>query len=80
MKILFDIENVSKSYLLGKIEVLVLKDINLTINKGEFAAIMGPSGKIVIADMDISKLSEIELAYNCDRIIRLKDGKIENGE
>jgi len=81
MKTVLDIENVSKSYLLGKIEVPVLNDINLTINKGEFAAIMGPSGsgkstlmniigcldrptsgKIVIADMDISKLSEIELA------------------
>ncbi|MFZ3382733.1 MAG: ABC transporter ATP-binding protein [Candidatus Methanoperedens sp.] len=81
MKTVLDIENVSKSYLLGKIEVPVLNEINLTINKGEFAAIMGPSGsgkstlmniigcldrptsgKIVIADMDISKLSEIELA------------------
>ena len=81
MKAVLHIENVSKSYLLGKIEVPVLNDINLTINEGEFAAIMGPSGsgkstlmniigcldrptsgKIVIADMDISKLSEIELA------------------
>ena len=81
MKAVLDIENVQKSYLLGKIEVPVLNDINLTINEGEFAAIMGPSGsgkstlmniigcldrptsgKIIIADMDISKLSEIELA------------------
>jgi len=76
-----DIENVSKSYKLGKTDVPVLNDINLTINEGEFAAIMGPSGsgkstlmnligcldrptsgKILITGMDISKLSDIELA------------------
>ena len=80
MRIL-DIENVSKSYKLGKTDVPVLNDINLTINKGEFAAIMGPSGsgkstlmnligcldrptsgKILVTGMDISKLSDIELA------------------
>ncbi|HMB45508.1 MAG TPA: ABC transporter ATP-binding protein [Candidatus Methanoperedens sp.] len=76
-----DIENVSKSYKLGKTNVPVLNDINLTINEGEFAAIMGPSGsgkstlmnligcldrptsgKILITGMDVSKLSDIELA------------------
>jgi len=81
MKTVLDIENVSKSYKLGKIEVPVLNDINLTVNEGEFAAIMGPSGsgkstlmnligcldrptsgRIIIAGMDISKLSDIELA------------------
>ena len=44
MRTVLDIENVSKSYKLGKTNVPVLKDINLAINKGEFAAIMGPSG------------------------------------
>jgi len=81
MNTVLDIENVSKSYKLGKLEVPVLNDINLTINEGEFAAIMGPSGsgkstlmnligcldrptsgRIIIAGMDISKLSDIELA------------------
>jgi len=81
MKTVLDIENVSKSYKLGKIEVPVLNDINLTVNEGEFAAIMGhsgsgkstlmnligcldrpTSGRIIIAGMDISKLSDIELA------------------
>ncbi len=33
-----------KTYQLGNIEVEVLKDINLTIPKGEFVSIMGPSG------------------------------------
>ena len=81
MRTVLGIENVSKSYKLGKIDVPVLNDINLTINEGEFAAIMGPSGsgkstlmnligcldrptsgKILVTGMDISKLSDIELA------------------
>ncbi|MFD1350840.1 ABC transporter ATP-binding protein [Oceanobacillus caeni] len=38
------LESVRKSYKLGKEDVEVLKGIDLTINKGEFTAIMGPSG------------------------------------
>ena len=113
MKTVLDIENVSKSYKLGKIEVPVLNDINLTVNEGEFAAIMGhsgsgkstlmnligcldrpTSGRIIIAGrQEISKYliksivrrtilmvtHDRELVDNCDRIIRLKDGKIETG-
>lgn len=38
------LNNVSKSYKLGKEEVPILKQINLTVKAGEFLAIMGPSG------------------------------------
>lgn len=38
------IENLWKIYDTGKIKVPALKGVNLTINQGEFAAIMGPSG------------------------------------
>ncbi|MEC1805509.1 ABC transporter ATP-binding protein [Bacillus subtilis] len=38
------LNNISKSYKLGKEEVPILKHINLTIQAGEFLAIMGPSG------------------------------------
>lgn len=44
MKDILNIETVFKSYLLGKITVPVLHDINLKVREGEFAAIMGPSG------------------------------------
>lgn len=44
MKNVLKIEEVSKAYQLGKLAVPVLHDINLAINHGEFAAIMGPSG------------------------------------
>lgn len=38
------LENIYKTYKTGSINVEALKDINLTINKGEFVAIMGVSG------------------------------------
>lgn len=38
------LNNISKSYKLGKEEVPILKYINLTVKAGEFLAIMGPSG------------------------------------
>ncbi len=37
-------ENIRKTYRIGDIQVEVLKGINLTIEKGEFVAIMGTSG------------------------------------
>jgi putative ABC transport system ATP-binding protein len=39
-----DIENLSKSYFLGHVEVPALMDIDLTVEEGDFVAIMGPSG------------------------------------
>lgn len=37
-------ENLKKSYIVGKVEVPVLKGVNIAIEPGEFVAIMGPSG------------------------------------
>ncbi|MDR7076557.1 putative ABC transport system ATP-binding protein [Neobacillus niacini] len=38
------LESITKTYVLGKESVNVLNDITLTIEQGEFVAIMGPSG------------------------------------
>jgi len=41
---MIELRDITKSYLLGKETIAVLKNINLIIEEGEFTAIMGPSG------------------------------------
>jgi len=41
---LIKLENVWKIYQLGKVELTVLKEMNLEINRGSFVSIIGPSG------------------------------------
>jgi putative ABC transport system ATP-binding protein len=41
---MIQLENIVKNYILGEVEVPVLREINLTIAQGEYAAIMGVSG------------------------------------
>ena len=39
-----DIRMLNKSYQMGEQSLHVLKDINFTVDEGEFVAILGPSG------------------------------------
>ena len=41
---IFELENISKTYKLGKVNVPALEDINLKISPGEFTTLSGPSG------------------------------------
>src|SRR4051812_14292984 len=41
---MIELTAITKSYKVGAETLDVLQDINLTINEGEFVAIMGPSG------------------------------------
>src|SRR5438874_397569 len=44
MNSIIHLENISKSYFMGKQELKVLKEITLDIFKNEYVALMGPSG------------------------------------
>lgn len=41
---LIEIKNLNKNYIMGELQVPALMDINLSIRKNEYLAIMGPSG------------------------------------
>jgi putative ABC transport system ATP-binding protein len=41
---LITIKNIGRKYVIGSEVIHALKDVSLTINKGEFVALMGPSG------------------------------------
>lgn len=41
---MIELKNLTKTYKTGKVAFTALKDVSLTINSGEFCAIMGPSG------------------------------------
>lgn len=44
MSSIIELENIQKSYYLGKQELKVLKGISLEVSKNEYVALMGPSG------------------------------------
>lgn len=39
-----EIKNIKKEYVMGSQVIAALKDVSLSINKGEYVALMGPSG------------------------------------
>lgn len=41
---ILQMEKLCKNYYLGSVELRVLREVDLTINKGDYVAIMGPSG------------------------------------
>ncbi len=43
-KPILQIENLNKTFILGKRDINALSNLSLTVNTGEFVAIMGPSG------------------------------------
>jgi putative ABC transport system ATP-binding protein len=44
MAAIIEVENVTKTYRIGKVEVPALRGVSFTVEEGEFIAIVGPSG------------------------------------
>lgn len=53
MKKVIELINITKTYLTGDIKFDALKKVNLTVNEGDFLAIMGPSRSGKSACMNI---------------------------
>mgnify|MGYP001228373199 CR=1 FL=1 len=69
-KPIIEIKNVSKLYKMGDIEFYALKNINLTINSGDFIVITGPSGSgkstfmNIVGCLDLPTTGEVYLHGN----------------
>src|ERR1700758_3232495 len=44
MSAIIEVQNVSKSYHVGKIDVPALRSVSFVVERGEFVAVLGPSG------------------------------------
>lgn len=77
---MINIKNVSKIYNIGNEKLRVLDDVSLTIDKGEFVAIVGPSGsgKSTLMNMigGLDKPSEGAVIIEGEDISKLKDRKM----
>jgi len=79
---LIQVEAVEKTYYRGKLKVPVLKDLDLSINEGEFLALMGPSGSgkttllNLIGGLDAPTAGSITIGGK--RIDRMSQGQLAN--
>ena len=74
---LIDIQHLSKWLTIGGTRTFILKDINLTIEEGEFISIMGPSGSGKSSLLNIIGMldepSEGKYVFNSEDVFSLKE-------
>ncbi len=79
---ILNLQNIYKDYYQEKMVVPVLKDISLSVEEGEYVAIMGPSGSgkttlmNIIGCLDLPTSGRYELAGQ--DVLKLKDKELSN--
>lgn len=77
---LFDLKNVAKSFVKGKEKITIFEDLNMTIDEGDFVAIMGPSGsgKTTLLNMlgGVDQPTSGEVWFDGSRVDNLSEGQL----
>ncbi len=80
MKQVIELRNITKVYLTGKVEFAALKSVNLTVNEGDFTAIMGHSGSGKSTCMNIigclDRPSSGEYYFGGENVSKLSDSQL----
>lgn len=79
-KAVIEVENVSKVYDMGKVQVRALDGVSLSVNRGDFVSIMGPSGsgKTTLLDVlsALMRPTSGEVYINGRAISRMDDNQL----
>ena len=77
---LIDLKNIVKRFTRGRETITIFDDLSMSIDRGEFIAIMGPSGsgKSTLLNLlgGIDRPSDGEILFDGDRMDNLPEGKL----
>ncbi|MCW9016407.1 MAG: ATP-binding cassette domain-containing protein, partial [Kangiellaceae bacterium] len=79
-EMLFSLNNITKSFVKGRENISVFDNLNMTINKGDFLAIMGPSGsgKTTLLNMlgGVDQPTSGEITFDGGRVDTLSESQL----
>jgi len=79
-KILYDLRGVSKEFIKGKEKITIFDNLNISINEGDFLAIMGPSGsgKTTLLNLlgGVDKPTDGEIWFDDARVDNLSESQL----